>query len=131
MYSLFDFVFLVHKLRALSSSVLILGFFILLLFSQMTEHYWTPQSNVSNETSTNKTFQRTISAQVHTHANLIPQQTYIIAHRAAPDCRHSAALTADRVGWSPSAGHPGLRHGAAQREGAVRQQQRLRRQPGQ
>ncbi|TNN23760.1 Ubiquitin carboxyl-terminal hydrolase 24 [Liparis tanakae] len=29
----------------------------------MTEHYWTPQSNVSNETSTNKTFQRTISAQ--------------------------------------------------------------------
>lgn len=31
----------------------------------MTEHYWTPQSNVSNETSTNKTFQRTISAQVH------------------------------------------------------------------
>lgn len=34
---------------------------------QMTEHYWTPQSNVSNETSTNKTFQRTISAQVHTH----------------------------------------------------------------
>lgn len=36
------------------------------LSSQMTEHYWTPQSNVSNETSTNKTFQRTISAQVHT-----------------------------------------------------------------
>lgn len=35
----------------------------------MTEHYWTPQSNVSNETSTNKTFQRTISAQVHTHGN--------------------------------------------------------------
>ncbi|GLD65557.1 ubiquitin carboxyl-terminal hydrolase 24 [Lates japonicus] len=31
--------------------------------TQMTEHYWTPQSNVSNETSTNKTFQRTISAQ--------------------------------------------------------------------
>jgi len=35
----------------------------------MTEHYWTPQSNVSNETSTNKTFQRTISAQVHTHTH--------------------------------------------------------------
>uniref|UniRef100_A0A8C2XPQ8 Ubiquitin carboxyl-terminal hydrolase 24 n=1 Tax=Cyclopterus lumpus TaxID=8103 RepID=A0A8C2XPQ8_CYCLU len=33
------------------------------LCPQMTEHYWTPQSNVSNETSTNKTFQRTISAQ--------------------------------------------------------------------
>lgn len=32
--------------------------------SQMSEHYWTPQSNVSNETSTGKTFQRTISAQV-------------------------------------------------------------------
>lgn len=31
---------------------------------QMSEHYWTPQSNVSNETSTGKTFQRTISAQV-------------------------------------------------------------------
>jgi len=31
--------------------------------SQMSEHYWTPQSNVSNETSTGKTFQRTISAQ--------------------------------------------------------------------
>ncbi|CDQ73523.1 unnamed protein product [Oncorhynchus mykiss] len=30
---------------------------------QMSEHYWTPQSNVSNETSTAKTFQRTISAQ--------------------------------------------------------------------
>ncbi|TRY60346.1 hypothetical protein DNTS_013678, partial [Danionella cerebrum] len=29
----------------------------------MSEHYWTPQSNVSNETSTAKTFQRTISAQ--------------------------------------------------------------------
>lgn len=37
---------------------------------QMTEHYWTPQSNVSNETSTNKTFQRTISAQVHTHTHV-------------------------------------------------------------
>lgn len=36
----------------------------------MTEHYWTPQSNVSNETSTNKTFQRTISAQVHTRLHL-------------------------------------------------------------
>lgn len=34
----------------------------------MTEHYWTPQSNVSNETSTNKTFQRTISAQVQAHS---------------------------------------------------------------
>lgn len=34
------------------------------LLSQMSEHYWTPQSNVSNETSTGKTFQRTISAQV-------------------------------------------------------------------
>ncbi|XP_068448978.1 ubiquitin carboxyl-terminal hydrolase 24 isoform X3 [Clinocottus analis] len=33
------------------------------LQKKMTEHYWTPQSNVSNETSTNKTFQRTISAQ--------------------------------------------------------------------
>ncbi|CAG10925.1 unnamed protein product, partial [Tetraodon nigroviridis] len=32
-------------------------------YMHMTEHYWTPQSNVSNETSTNKTFQRTISAQ--------------------------------------------------------------------
>lgn len=31
---------------------------------QMSEHYWAPQSNVSNETSTAKTFQRTISAQV-------------------------------------------------------------------
>ncbi|EGV91717.1 Ubiquitin carboxyl-terminal hydrolase 24 [Cricetulus griseus] len=30
---------------------------------KMSEHYWTPQSNVSNETSTGKTFQRTISAQ--------------------------------------------------------------------
>ncbi len=39
------------------------------LCPQMTEHYWTPQSNVSNETSTNKTFQRTISAQVHTHTH--------------------------------------------------------------
>ncbi|KAH0618572.1 hypothetical protein JD844_017919, partial [Phrynosoma platyrhinos] len=29
----------------------------------MSEHYWAPQSNVSNETSTAKTFQRTISAQ--------------------------------------------------------------------
>uniref|UniRef100_A0A8B9K721 Ubiquitin carboxyl-terminal hydrolase 24 n=1 Tax=Astyanax mexicanus TaxID=7994 RepID=A0A8B9K721_ASTMX len=29
----------------------------------LLEHYWTPQSNVSNETSTAKTFQRTISAQ--------------------------------------------------------------------
>lgn len=37
-----------------------------LMCPQMTEHYWTPQSNVSNETSTNKTFQRTISAQVRT-----------------------------------------------------------------
>lgn len=34
------------------------------LFMQMSEHYWAPQSNVSNETSTAKTFQRTISAQV-------------------------------------------------------------------
>lgn len=34
------------------------------LFVQMSEHYWAPQSNVSNETSTAKTFQRTISAQV-------------------------------------------------------------------
>ncbi|XP_056460497.1 ubiquitin carboxyl-terminal hydrolase 24 isoform X5 [Gadus chalcogrammus] len=33
------------------------------LQKKMSEHYWTPQSNVSNETSTNKTFQRTISAQ--------------------------------------------------------------------
>ncbi|KAK1795882.1 hypothetical protein P4O66_008991 [Electrophorus voltai] len=33
------------------------------LRSRMSEHYWTPQSNVSNETSTAKTFQRTISAQ--------------------------------------------------------------------
>ncbi|XP_061894928.1 ubiquitin carboxyl-terminal hydrolase 24 isoform X2 [Entelurus aequoreus] len=33
------------------------------LQKKMTEHYWTPQSNVSNETSTNKSFQRTISAQ--------------------------------------------------------------------
>ncbi|XP_068174640.1 ubiquitin carboxyl-terminal hydrolase 24 isoform X2 [Antennarius striatus] len=33
------------------------------LQKKMTEHYWTPQSNISNETSTNKTFQRTISAQ--------------------------------------------------------------------
>lgn len=40
------------------------------LSPQMTEHYWTPQSNVSNETSTNKTFQRTISAQVHTHTHV-------------------------------------------------------------
>ncbi|OXB64566.1 hypothetical protein ASZ78_016018 [Callipepla squamata] len=31
--------------------------------SEMSEHYWAPQSNVSNETSTAKTFQRTISAQ--------------------------------------------------------------------
>ncbi|KAJ6662583.1 hypothetical protein lerEdw1_011720 [Lerista edwardsae] len=30
---------------------------------KMSEHYWAPQSNVSNETSTAKTFQRTISAQ--------------------------------------------------------------------
>ncbi|XP_028817088.1 ubiquitin carboxyl-terminal hydrolase 24 isoform X1 [Denticeps clupeoides] len=33
------------------------------LQKKMSEHYWTPQSNVSNETSTAKTFQRTISAQ--------------------------------------------------------------------
>nr|AAI60138.1 Ubiquitin specific peptidase 24 [synthetic construct] len=33
------------------------------LQKKMSEHYWTPQSNVSNETSTGKTFQRTISAQ--------------------------------------------------------------------
>ncbi|KAF7659700.1 hypothetical protein LDENG_00292980 [Lucifuga dentata] len=33
------------------------------LQKKMSEHYWTPQSNISNETSTNKTFQRTISAQ--------------------------------------------------------------------
>ncbi|MGH0127179.1 UNVERIFIED_CONTAM: hypothetical protein FKN15_071588 [Acipenser sinensis] len=37
--------------------------FQLLLEILMSEHYWTPQSNVSNETSTAKTFQRTISAQ--------------------------------------------------------------------
>ncbi|XP_034271054.1 ubiquitin carboxyl-terminal hydrolase 24 isoform X2 [Pantherophis guttatus] len=30
---------------------------------KMSEHYWAPQSNISNETSTAKTFQRTISAQ--------------------------------------------------------------------
>ncbi|NWX85370.1 UBP24 hydrolase, partial [Nothoprocta ornata] len=34
------------------------------LQKKMSEHYWAPQSNVSNETSTAKTFQRTISAQV-------------------------------------------------------------------
>ncbi|KAF2976666.1 hypothetical protein EK904_003280 [Melospiza melodia maxima] len=33
------------------------------LQKKMSEHYWAPQSNVSNETSTAKTFQRTISAQ--------------------------------------------------------------------
>ncbi|XP_029106559.1 ubiquitin carboxyl-terminal hydrolase 24 isoform X1 [Scleropages formosus] len=33
------------------------------LQKKMSEHYWTPQSNISNETSTAKTFQRTISAQ--------------------------------------------------------------------
>ncbi|EHA99013.1 Ubiquitin carboxyl-terminal hydrolase 24 [Heterocephalus glaber] len=33
------------------------------LQKKMSEHYWAPQSNVSNETSTGKTFQRTISAQ--------------------------------------------------------------------
>ena len=44
----------------------------LVLSCQMSEHYWTPQSNVSNETSTAKTFQRTISAQVHrqTHSHV-------------------------------------------------------------
>lgn len=47
---------------------------------QMTEHYWTPQSNVSNETSTNKTFQRTISAQVNTrtHKNTIYQRPPVL-----------------------------------------------------
>lgn len=38
--------------------------FLMHLLMQMSEHYWAPQSNVSNETSTAKTFQRTISAQV-------------------------------------------------------------------
>lgn len=33
------------------------------LQKKMSEHYWAPQSNISNETSTAKTFQRTISAQ--------------------------------------------------------------------
>lgn len=33
------------------------------LQKKMSEHCWAPQSNVSNETSTAKTFQRTISAQ--------------------------------------------------------------------
>ena len=55
----------------------------------MTEHYWTPQSNVSNETSTNKTFQRTISAQVHICAEMLQTSmtlpptvplTHLLAH---------------------------------------------------
>ena len=29
----------------------------------MTEYYWTPQSSISNESSTGKAFQRTMSAQ--------------------------------------------------------------------
>ena len=29
----------------------------------MTEYYWTPQSSISNESSTGKSFQRTMSAQ--------------------------------------------------------------------
>lgn len=50
--------------------------------SQMSEHYWTPQSNVSNETSTGKTFQRTISAQVRVALGFvwleIPQVGFLV-----------------------------------------------------
>ena len=34
-----------------------------LCIKQMTEHYWNPQSSISNESSTSKGFQRTMSAQ--------------------------------------------------------------------
>lgn len=52
----------------------------------MTEHYWTPQSNVSNETSTNKTFQRTISAQVsaHRHAKVLYMNMMRHTHTPPP-----------------------------------------------
>ena len=61
----------------------------------MTEHYWTPQSNVSNETSTNKTFQRTISAQVHTnkhtqnYCNIIYQHDMTTLSSANTGIKHN------------------------------------------
>lgn len=95
------------------------------LSSQMTEHYWTPQSNVSNETSTNKTFQRTISAQVHTRLH----SSVKTAPMKPVDCCLFSALCWDLVPLlvfiSNSAGYLGVCHGALKRKGAIWEQQRL------
>lgn len=108
-------------------------------FPQMTEHYWTPQSNVSNETSTNKTFQRTISAQVKSSASqqdiqqrggFRPAQLTFLIHGTGLNVLLRVRLICVCVCVLTSAGYPGLCHSTVKWERAVRQQQRLRRQPG-
>lgn len=59
---------------------------------QMSEHYWTPQSNISNETSTGKTFQRTISAQVQVDFGFRTSQYQRRLAECPPAARLSTAL---------------------------------------